>query len=270
MVVFDNFMHIRPSGCFIKAALRFKMAGGTALNLVNFPEHYLCSNYYEKLYNETIKTGKMIEEHLNVIITLGPYPLDYIYFKNSGKDPLKEMVNGIDLAVKIIKDGHADALGEIGTPHFNVDDDFYNVCLKVLDYALEASRDNKIPLIIHSEDFNCNGYKNLEDKIKRLGDINITVKHHANPNDIGCNDYLYKSIIASRSGIRNAINYKKPFMIETDYVDDKSKPGKVIPPESVPLRARMIRNSYDNHDEILNMIFSEVPYKIYKKDFFID
>ncbi len=270
MVIFDNFMHIRPSGDFINAALRFKKAGGTALNLVNFPEHYNVIGYYNRLYDETIKTGKIIGEYLNIVITIGPYPLDYIYFKNLGLDPLKEMINGIDLAVNIIKNGYADALGEIGTPHFQVDSNFYNTCLKVLDYALKISKDNDIPLIIHSEDLDCNGYKALENRIKTFGNINRTVKHHANPDNIKCCDKIYKSIVASRSGIRKALSLKKPFMIETDYVDDRSKPGKVIPPESVPLRAKMIMNNYDNADDILSMMFSEIPYKIYKKEFFID
>jgi TatD-related deoxyribonuclease len=42
-------------------------------------------------------------------------------------------------------------------------------------------------------------------------------------------------------------------------VDDPAKPDKVIPPDSVPKRAIMIREQYKNHEEIFASVFQELP-----------
>ena len=65
-----------------------------------------------------------------------------------------------------------------------------------------------------------------------------------------------------------AIESRKTFLLETDYTDQKEKPGKVIPIFSVPKRAEMIKNSYIDYMEIFHKIFEEIPFRFYGKDFF--
>ena len=95
------------------------------------------------------------------------------------------------------------------------------------------------------------------------------LKHHANSADFNFNKTILKSLIASRPNVKYSIESNQNFLLETDYTDQKEKPGKVMPPYSVPKRAEMIRNQYDDYDRILNKIFIEIPYKFYKKDFFL-
>ena len=86
------------------------------------------------------------------------------------------------------------------------------------------------------------------------------VKHHALPELNGICPEISRSILASRGNVRNAIRENIwNFMIESDYVDDPAKPDKVIPPDSVPKRAIMIREQYMNHEEIFASVFQELP-----------
>ncbi|KJE49595.1 MULTISPECIES: TatD family hydrolase [Acidiplasma] len=268
---FDNFMHIRPEGHFLEAVKSFKNAGGASFNLVNFPEGTYGKNHYIDLYEKTLRVGKSIRNlGINIIITLGPYPADYLHFQQKELNPVDEMKNGIDIAVKLINDGKADALGEIGYPHFNVDNYIYEDSEKILIYAMEKCRDYDIPLIMHTEDMDQNKYKKLENLARKYYRTDRVLKHHANPQDLSIDNSILKSLVASRQNTRAGVESKKDFLLESDYTDQIEKPDKVIPPYSVPKRAEMIKNIYDNYEDILFRIFNEIPYKFYKKDFFLE
>jgi TatD-related deoxyribonuclease len=268
--VFDNFLHLRRNGYFLDAAEEFRRYGGTSMNIVNFPDYvYSPEMHYNKIYRETIAVAREVAEiGLNTVITLGPYPLDYFFFRSAGKNPLESMKAGIDLAAGLIREGRADAMGEIGFPHFQVDEDVYDDSGKILEYALDICSDYDIPLILHTEDMSPDGYAKIENIIKRHYRVDRVMKHHANSVDLGYPGGILKSLIASRSNVRVALESGKDFLLETDYTDQKEKPGKVIPVYSVPKRCEMIKNSCENYDEIFHRIFEEIPYKFYRKEFF--
>ncbi|MCL5989867.1 MAG: metal-dependent hydrolase, partial [Candidatus Thermoplasmatota archaeon] len=109
----------------MEAVNMFIKAGGNSFNLVNLPEDFgALSNRYKAIYEQTLKLAGIIrsETSLDVVVTLGPYPLDYFLFTDHGMNPLEYMKAGIDLAAKYILDGKANAIGEIGRPHFPVAD----------------------------------------------------------------------------------------------------------------------------------------------------
>jgi TatD-related deoxyribonuclease len=268
--VFDNFVHIRRAGYFLDAAREFVKYGGTSMNIANFPDYiYTPDSHYEKLYSETVNVSRAVwKTGINTVTTIGPYPLDYFYFQSAGKDPLEYMKKGIDLAACLIINGEADAMGEVGYPHFPVDEKIYNDSREILKYALDVCHDRNIPLILHTEDMDKNGYLRIEELIKKHYKIERVMKHHANARDISFNDSILKSVVASRNNVKSAIESKKNFLLETDYTDQKEKPGKVIPVFSVPKRAEMIKNSYIDYMEIFHKIFEEVPFRFYGKDFF--
>ncbi len=269
--IFDNFMHIRRSGFYMESVKLFKHYGGTSINLVNFPEYNSGpENYYDKLYSDTVKTAYNVKNNgIDAVITIGPYPLDYFYFLNNNKEPVLYMEKGIDLAIKYINDGKADVLGEIGYPHFPVSDEMYEKSGEILKYAMDSCKDYNIPIILHTEDMDNKRYLEIESMAKNHYNINKIMKHHANASDLNYKNNILKSIVASRNNVREAIESKNDFLLETDYTDQKEKINKVIPPYSVPKRALMIKNGYSNYDEILNKIFIDIPYRFYQKDFFI-
>ena len=100
-------------------------------------------------------------------------------------------------------------------------------------------------------------------------DTEKLIKHHAHPRDFALDSVLLKSVLATRSNVRESILHGKRFFLETDYVDDREKPGKVIPANSVPKRAVMIKNQYEDWEEIFESIFRELPYSVYGEDAFM-
>ncbi len=268
--VFDNFVHLRRNGYFLDAANEFKKYGGTSLNIVNFPEYdYPPQQYYSEIYEETIKVANDVSRlDLHTVTTIGPYPLDYFFFRSAGLDPIESMKNGIDIAAGLITEGRADAMGEIGFPHFPVEEGIYIDSWKILEYALDVCHDYDIPILLHTEDMSAEGYTRIEKTVGYHYRIERVMKHHANAVDLRYSDRILKSLVASRNNVRAAVESGKYFLLETDYTDQREKPGKVIPIYSVPKRCEMIKNSWENSSEIFHRIFEEVPYKFYRKEFF--
>jgi TatD-related deoxyribonuclease len=271
-IVFDNHVHLRKDGFFKEAVKKFVAAGGNALNLVNLPDYGIApSGYYENLFSLTLEIADIVRKEFSIIVlvTLGPYPLDYFFFQKAGMDPVKCMKNGVDLAVKLIRNGDADAIGEVGRPHFNVSDEILARSEEILEYAISASKDLQTPVIMHTEDLTAASHENLISYARNIGiNPSLLVKHHATPTDFGIRDEIVLSTLASRSNVRVAVASNRNFLLETDYVDDRSKPDKVIPIDSVPKRAMMIKSEYDGWEKILQNIFMTVPASLYGNEVF--
>ena len=266
-VIFDNHMHLREDGFFMEAVREFSSAGGTAFNLVNILDYRVNpSGYYEEIYSRTLRIREKIEREteIRVLVTLGPYPLDYFFFRDAGLDPFKNMKMGLEMAAKLINDGKADAIGEVGRPHFPCENDIVDSSDMLLSYSFDLAKDLSCPVILHTEDLGEDGYSSLEKMALKSGlEPAKVVKHHAYPADLSFNSNLSRSILATRPNVRESIATGKNFMMETDYVDDRDKPGKVIPANSVPLRAKLIMGEYEDSDSILESIFITTPEKVF-------
>lgn len=269
--IFDNHMHLRNDGYFLEAARIFQRAGGTAFNLVNLPDYSLpMKGYYENIYEKTLSLADRVrnETGIEVIVTIGPYPLDYLHFSESTDDPAGLLKAGIDLALDIIREGRASALGEIGRPHFDVSRQAMQDFNEILIYGIQGAADSDIPVVLHTEDLTGESYEELCEIGRNAGlKKEKLIKHHAYPDDFSKDSCLTKSILATRPNVRSAIATGKDFFLETDYVDDREKPGKVIPADSVPKRAEMIQNEYPNWEEIFQRIFKELPSKVFEVEF---
>ena len=268
-VVFDNHMHLREDGFFMEAVREFSHAGGTAFNLVNILDYGVNpSGYYEEIYSRTLRIREKIEREteIRVLVTLGPYPLDYFFFRDAGLDPVENMKMGLDMAAQLIKDGKADAIGEVGRPHFPCEGEIVDSSNLLLSYSFDLAKDLSCPVILHTEDLGEDGYSSLEKMALRSGlDPFKVVKHHAYPPNLLFKSKLSRSILATRPNVRDSIATGKNFMIETDYVDDRDKPGKVIPANSVPLRAKLIMGEYEDSYSILENMFITTPEKVFGK-----
>lgn len=271
-IIFDNHMHLNPKGRFLEAVDMFLRSGGNSFNLVNLPDSELgLEHYYENLYERTVSMARIIreEKEFNPPVTLGPYPLDYFRLEKSGKKPLEEMKGAIDLACRYIIEGEAHALGEIGRPHFPVPENVREDSDEIILYAMERASEIGCPVILHTDDLDEKGYRFLEHLADKAGlDHKMVVKHHALPQDLGIETGIRKSILASRSNARAASLSGKPFLLETDYVDDPSLGWKVIPPDSVPRRAMLIRSEMGDWEEIFGRTFRDIPVELFGQEMF--
>lgn len=269
-VIFDNHMHLRQDGRLLSAVDMFLSAGGTTFNLVNLPDNSVgAANHYEEIYSRTLRIASLLysEKNMKAPVTLGPYPLDYFLFGEAGLNPVDEMKRGIDAACRLIEDGKAHAIGEIGRPHFPVPDRVNTESDEIILYAMERAADIGCPVILHTNDLGASGYGRLEELagMARLP-LSRVVKHHALAGDVVFETGVQMSILASRSNVKTAMNSGKPFLLETDYVDDISLDWKVIPPDSVPRRARMIRSECPEWESVFELTFRELPMKLFGEE----
>lgn len=266
---FDGHFHLRPDGDAGTVLKRFLRAGGSGINLICLPDYSLGhQSYYERLYERTIKVGEIARDlGLLTYITLGPYPLDYFFWAEAGKEPLLEMTRGVDIAAKLCNMDLCNGIGEVGRPHFPVGQEVIEVCNLVLVRAFETSADLNVPVILHTEDLDPSSLCLLASTAAKSGaNLDKVVKHHADPVMNNVCPEMQRSILATRPNTRQSISKGVwNFMLESDFVDDPGKPGKVIPEDSVPKRAIMIREQYENAEFIMEKIFKEIPDKIFLK-----
>ncbi len=270
--ILDNHFHLRTDGLYLDAVKAFKKAGGDIINLVNLPDYTIpTSEYYEHIYERTLRMAEFIRTNseVKVMVTLGPYPLDYFYFRQASVNPVKKMTDGIMLLEKYAEDKTICAIGEIGRPHFDVDLKVREESNQILLRGLHLAADYHIPAILHTEDLDEAALFELQIMGNKSGiSPHMIIKHHATVSNLMSESALSMSVLATRPNLRGSIETGKSFLLETDYVDDPLKPGKVIAPDSVPKRALMIRGEYTNYEKIMSDVFLKLPSKIYGKELF--
>jgi len=231
----DDHIHIDPkNGRGIEAAKEFQRAGGTHLFLVSKPSwslgvHPSCGTDFAPVFDETVRIGHMISE-LGIIVypVLGVHPAEISRLgERLGTEGAGVvMKGGLDLAARYVNEGRAYAL-KSGRPHYEVSPVILAISNDVLDHALRLAKGCDCALQIHAESGACD---DIFDMAQRAG-INPqrVVKHYATPDT-----HLMPSFIAKHEAIPILCKEKRHFTMESDYMDENTRPGAVIGPKSVP------------------------------------
>ena len=246
-MIFDNHIHLQTSGKNIEAVKIFEREGGTHINICNVPLQGNDYNdlYYEKVYNETLRLVAEINAKTTIAAyaTIGPYPVDLIEALNRGMSfdkAITIMKNGIDLAVKLVEQQKAIAIGEVGRPHFPVSESLWSQFNALILYIFEAVRDIDGAVVMHTE-FTSETMREIaviadQAKFKK----EKIVKHYAPPLIREDENFgIFPSVIASRKNVREAFKKGTRFFLETDYVDDLKNPNFVLAIDTVPKRVKM-------------------------------
>lgn len=267
---FDNHVHLRPSGYCLEAVRLFRRSGGTHLNLVVSPlEIKQDEEYYKKVYEVSIEIAKIIrrETDVKVLVTLGPHPADISLWlsKYSLDRAVEIMIDGIDLAAKYIEEGVATAIGEVGRPHYKVDESVMKASNEILLYAMRTASKLKCPIILHTESPTPETFRELASYAERTSlEKWRIIKHYSPPYVLENENFgIFPSVIASRKSVVEAIRKGTRFFMETDYLDDRERPERVLPITSVPKRNRMLLESKLATKEDLYIIHVENVEKIY-------
>ena len=132
--IYDNHIHMSPSGRNVEAVLEYEAAGGTGFTLVTLPyvEVQISEGKdFAKSFEITYKMASLAKDStdLEINVAVGPYPILLIGLAEKyGLQKASEiMIEGMEIAGKAVSEGKAQALGEIGRPHFPVSDDIFNV-----------------------------------------------------------------------------------------------------------------------------------------------
>src|SRR5574344_80408 len=241
--VYDNHIHMSPSGRNVDALREFQAAGGTGLTLVTLPykevqiskgEDFATS--YEITYNLAEKARECTDLEINIAV--GPYPVLIIPLAEAyGLERAEEMLmKGMDDAARDVAEGRAVAIGEIGRPHFPVSQEIWDASNRVLLHGMELAKENDCPVIIHCESEDDTD-RSLAEMADRAGlDRGLVVKHSSPPWVTDEETHgIMPSIPASKTNLKEALSKGTDrFMMETDYSDDPEKPGAIMSVNTVP------------------------------------
>jgi TatD-related deoxyribonuclease len=231
----DDHIHIDPvNGRGLEAAKDFLRAGGTHIFLVSKPSWSL-SVYpsrgadYAAVFDATVHVAGLIEE-IGVVVypVLGVHPAEVS--RLSERMPLSDaaeiMKAGIDCAAAYVKEGKAVAL-KSGRPHYEVSPEVWTASNDVLTHALTCAAECGCALQIHAESGPCT---DVADMARDTGfPVERVIKHYGSPDTP-----LHPSLIAKHEAIPLMAHERRAFTLESDFMDENSRPGAVIGPKSVP------------------------------------
>jgi TatD-related deoxyribonuclease len=274
--VFDNHVHLQRSGRFLDAVKEFKTKGGTGFMLIALPPgaDILSREYFQAMYEEGVRLREQALSvgGIDILLAVGPYPVTLLEMaERIGLEEAEErMVAAAELAGRFVSEGKADAIGEIGRPHFDVPQEVMAASNRIMLKCMEQSRDAGCPVILHTEDPTPASLTNLASMADRAGiERNRVIKHHCSdlitPVE---NSGLFPSVKATRDIVYSSVKKGTRFMMETDYIDDSKRPGAFMGIGTVPRRTReLLENSLLSEEEIWKINY-ENPVSLYGRDKF--
>ncbi|MDK2853262.1 MAG: TatD-related deoxyribonuclease [Thermococcaceae archaeon] len=275
MIIFDNHFHVDPfKGLFLEAVKEFHKAGGTHLNVV-----YKSAHDYGFEGVKAVDFMKAMDFHISLVerinketpvkafAVVGVHPAEFAYLaEKKGVEYAKnEVMKALEYAQKLCLEGKAIAIGEIGRPHYEVSKEIWEASIELMKYGMELAKEADCAVQLHTESFNEEKFRELGAIIKEVGIKPYkVVKHYSPPlvkvaEEVG----VFPSILASKKSIMEALMQGSRFLMETDYIDDKRRPGAVLGPKTVPKRTKAFIQQGLMDEETAYRIHVENPEKVY-------
>jgi len=175
---------------------------------------------------------------LKVFPVLGVHPaeLHRMHSQVGRARALEVARNAIDRVVELIESGEASAIGEVGRPHYRVEEGVIELCNSLTFYAMERARDTGCAVQLHTESADGDTFQDFARLAREAGLEPGRVVKHFSPPMLGEGERtgIMPSLIAKRENITGALKQGNRFMMETDFLDDNRRPGAVVGPKSVP------------------------------------
>ncbi|AUV82616.1 deoxyribonuclease [Salinigranum rubrum] len=268
--VLDNHLHLDPEhGRGIDAVEDFARLGGTHLLVVNKPSWHLgCEAETGEDFRTVFETTLGVVAQASEVLdgrawpVLGVHPgLVSRLVDERGFEPAEArdlMCDGLDVAVEYVREDRALAL-KSGRPHYDVSDAVWEASNDVLRHALSLGADADCAVQLHTE-----STEDLTDVAGWADERGLppkkVVKHYAGPRLDG----VTPSVMSEPDWLREAAEEGKPFLMETDFVDDPDRPGAVLGPKTVPRRVRTLLD--EGYDEAVRRAHVETPRSVYGID----
>lgn len=259
----DDHIHLDPvKGEGIGAAKKFVRAGGKNLFLVNKMARDWGlepgrAEAFREVYSRTITMGREVREKAGarVFVVLGVHPAEFAHMcKELGIERALEVgKEAITMAGKEVEEGSAVALGEVGLPHFEVDEAITDACRVLLSHAMATAADLGCAVQLHTGMITGEGLCDLRRLALEAGlEPGRVVKHHAQPLVKAAEEAgIYLSIVAKKEDIKAAQQEGGRFLMESDYIDDLRRPGAVVGPKSVPrLSLQLLREGILGEEDL--------------------
>lgn len=269
----DNHIHVDPINGEgpLEVALKFQRSGGTSMIIPNKPTWTvspkcdfteameLVIGYVDEINSET---------KVKAFAVVGAHPAELSRRVEAGMELAqaeKLMRGALETAQNMVLEGRAVGIGEIGRPHYPVSSEEMEAHNRLMVYAMELAREADCPVQLHTESASEEQYKEFAEMASKAGlKKEKVIKHFSGPFILLEENYgVTPSLIASGDVMRQALRKGKNFLMETDYLDDITRPGAVLGPKTVPRRTRKLINSGIITEEDAYQIHVERPEKLY-------
>jgi TatD-related deoxyribonuclease len=260
----DDHIHIDPvNGRGIEAAKDFMRAGGTHMFLVSKPSFSLGifpkqGSDFCGVFDETLRIADKIRETgLVVYPILGVHPAEITRLSErmTQEEAAGIMKEGLDFAARYVIEGTAVAL-KSGRPHYEVAPEVLGLSNEVLFHAFQLGRDCRCAVQVHAETGPCDDMAGMAGSAGM--DPARVVKHYASPETP-----LIPSLMAKHEAIPALCREGRRFTMESDYMDENSRPGAVIGPKSVPrFTNRLLAEGFITREDV-HRIHVDTPEQVY-------
>jgi len=275
MIIWDDHFHVDPRhGLFLGAVEEFHRAGGTHLVVVYKSAHDygfpgLKAADFIKAMDFHIGLVERINRETAVrayaVVGVHPAEFDYLAGERGLEYAKNEVMKALEYAQELCLEGKAIGIGEIGRPHYEVSPEIWQASNELMKYGMALAKEADCAVQLHTESFDEAKFRELGRYVREVGiEPYKVVKHFSPPlvkvaEEVG----VFPSIIASRKNIKAAIEQGNRFMMETDYIDDRRRPGAVLGPKTVPRRTKaFLQNGIFTEDDV-HKIHVENPEKVY-------
>ncbi|OYT48469.1 hypothetical protein B6U83_03510 [Thermoplasmatales archaeon ex4484_36] len=276
--VVDTHFHLDIINRGYDAVRRFREAGGTHLVLVHKPLFTplpSSGEEFQRRFGETLKMAQEVERMLEgVWVVLGIHPVVAVKLrKELGTErAISLLEEGVKALGQAIEEGggRVVAVGEVGRPHFPVDEATQEVTDHLFGLQTDLARERGLPLVLHTE-----GWPSKKDIFTLLKGFlegrdfpaSRAVKHFSGGKAVGeaLREGFRVSVVAREKDVKRAL-IESPggeFMLESDYLDDLQRPDKVIPPDQIP---RLVRELFERGtftQENLQRVMVDLPREVY-------
>ena len=274
--VIDDHCHLDRRGAFLKAVGEFHRAGGTHLVVVHKPDFDALPTT-KAAYRESLEATCALAEEVTrstpvtAWAVVAPHPVDLVQHFTGGMDLARAealVLAGVEVAAELVAKGRAIGLGEVGRPHFQVAPDLLDAANRVFDRSLGLAKDLGCAAVVHTESTNPEVCLDIATRARLVGlDPGRVVKHYCPPLILPHENYgLMPSVLCSRPFCRESAKKGDRFMLETDYLDDPSRPGAVMALATVPKRTYGLLQDGSFTQDLVQKVHESWPERAYGVD----
>jgi len=248
-----------------KIARNFKARGGwfqalVALSPWQYALEFRGFESYKEAIEIHIRECKAAEgEGVKVACIAGFHPADVDHLIDRyNMKPSRVLELGYSVAdyvSNLCSEGVLDGIGEVGRQHYKTGAERVLVAQLILERALENARDHDCVVHMHLENAGPDTVVLTHKTIERLGVYEAREKlvfHHSKPSMVmKAKELGYPSTVPGVSRILEYVftSIEPTFMVESDYIDDPSRPGAVVYPwEMAENELRLLRRGVVGED----------------------
>ncbi|MBE6516436.1 MAG: hydrolase TatD, partial [Methanocorpusculum parvum] len=226
--ILDDHFHLnRKTGRGPDVIKEFMRSGGTHVVLVTLPS-WSCGVTpvkpadFREVFDSTLADANAVcELGCTCYCMAGVHPAEVgrLLERMSLSEAEELMKGGLDVAAEYVAEGKCIGI-KSGRPHYPVSSEVWEMSNRVLSHALTLAGELDCPLQIHAESGPCD---DVIDMAKKAGmDSSRVIKHFAT-----CDTPLHPSVTARETFLADWFRDGREFTMESDFMDDNSRPGAV-------------------------------------------